>query len=139
MRHMHEFGTTTEQLAWIKVAASHHAQHNPHALLRDVVTVEEVVNSPMISDPLHRLDCCVITDGGGAIVVVAPEIAAKLKRPKVKLLGAGEVVKTQMGGKVDLTYSGARWSRRGGLRRGRRDARRHQVRRRSTTASPSPC
>ena len=55
-----------------------------------MVTVEEVVNSPMISDPLHRLDCCVITDGGGAIVVVAPEIAAKLKRPKVKLIGAGE-------------------------------------------------
>ncbi len=110
MRHMYEYGTTSEQLAWIKVAASHHAQYNPHALLKDVVTVEEVVNSPMISDPLHRLDCCVITDGGGAIVVVAPEIAAKLKRPKVKLLGAGEFVKTQMGGKVDLTYSGARFS-----------------------------
>jgi acetyl-CoA C-acetyltransferase len=110
MRHMHEFGTTAEQLAWIKVAASHHAQYNEHALLRDVVTVEQVVNSPMISDPLHRLDCCVITDGGGAIVVVAPEIAAKLKRPKVKLIGAGEFVKTQMGGKVDLTYSGARFS-----------------------------
>ncbi|MCA1748904.1 MAG: thiolase domain-containing protein, partial [Sphingomonadales bacterium] len=49
MRHMHEFGTTAEQLAWIKVAASTHAQHNEHAMLRDVVTVEEVVNSPMIS------------------------------------------------------------------------------------------
>src|SRR5215217_2523900 len=110
MRHMYEFGTTSEQLAWIKVAASHHAQYNPHALLKDVVTVEEVVNSPMISDPLHRLDCCVITDGGGAIVVVAPEIAAKLKRPKVKLLGSSEFIKTQMGGKVDLTYSGARFS-----------------------------
>src|SRR5918996_2743929 len=110
MRHMHEFGTTAEQLAWIKVAASHHAQYNEHALLRDVVTVEEVVNSPMISDPLHRLDCCVITDGGGAIVGAAPEIMAKLQRPKVKLIGAGEFVKTQMGGKVDLTYSGARSS-----------------------------
>ncbi len=66
MRHMYEFGTTSEQLAWIKVAASHHAQYNEHALLKDVVTVEQVVNSPMISDPLHRLDCCVITDGGGA-------------------------------------------------------------------------
>jgi len=110
MRHMYEFGTTSEQLAWIKVAASHHAQYNPHALLKDVVTVEEVVNSPIISDPLHRLDCCVITDGGGAIVVVAPEIAAKLKRPKVKLLGASEFIKTQMGGKVDLTYSGARFT-----------------------------
>ncbi|MGE5148598.1 MAG: thiolase domain-containing protein [Rhodospirillaceae bacterium] len=110
MRHMYEFGTTSEQLAWIKVAASHHAQYNPHALLKDVVTVEEVVNSPIIADPLHRLDCCVITDGGGAIVVVAPEIAAKLKRPKVKLIGASEFVKTQMGGKVDLTYSGARFT-----------------------------
>jgi acetyl-CoA C-acetyltransferase len=110
MRHMHEFGTTSQQLAWIKVAASQHAQHNPHALLREVVTVDDVVNSPMISDPLHRLDCCVITDGGGAIVVVKPEIARSLKRPKVKLLGAGEASKTQMGGKVDLTYTGGRWS-----------------------------
>ena len=59
-------------------------------MLREVVTVEEVVNSPMISDPLHRLDCCVITDGGGAIVVVTPEIAKRLKRPRVKVLGAGE-------------------------------------------------
>src|SRR5439155_155133 len=77
MRHMHEFGTTSAQLAWIKVAASQHAQHNPHALLREVVTVEEVVNSPIIADPLHRLDCCVITDGGGAIVVVRPDVAKR--------------------------------------------------------------
>jgi acetyl-CoA C-acetyltransferase len=106
-RHMHEFGTTSEQLAWIKVAASHHAQHNPHALLREVVTVQDVVGSPMIADPLHRLDCCVITDGGGALVVVAPEVAKSLKRPRVRLLGAGESPKHQMGGKVDLTYTGA--------------------------------
>jgi len=110
MRHMHEFGTTSEQLAWIKVAASHHAQWNEHAMLRDVVTVEEVVNSPMIADPLHRLDCCVISDGGGAIVVVAPEVAKSLKRPKVKVIGAGEAPKGQFGGKIDLTYSGAVWS-----------------------------
>jgi acetyl-CoA C-acetyltransferase len=110
MRHMHEFGTTGAQLAWIKVAASHHAQHNPHAMLREVVTVDEVVNSPMISDPLHRLDCCVISDGGGAILVVKPEIARSLKRPLVSVLGAGEAAKHQMGGKVDLTYSGAVWS-----------------------------
>jgi acetyl-CoA C-acetyltransferase len=69
-----------------------------------------VVNSPVISDPLHRLDCCVITDGGGAIVVVKPEIARSLKRPRVKVLGAGEAVKHQMGGQVDLTYTGAVWS-----------------------------
>jgi acetyl-CoA C-acetyltransferase len=106
MRHMHQFGTTSEQLAWIKVAASHHAQHNPHALLRDVVTVEEVVGSPIIADPLHRLDCCVITDGGGALVVVHPDVAKRLKRPRVKLLGAGEATKLQMGGRIDLTYTG---------------------------------
>jgi acetyl-CoA C-acetyltransferase len=106
-RHMHQFGTTSEQLAWVKVAASHHAQHNPHAMLRDVVTVEEVVKSPVIATPLHRLDCCVVSDGGGALVVVAPEIAKSLKRPKVKVIGAGESMKGQMGGEVDLTYSAA--------------------------------
>jgi len=110
MRHMHEFGTTSEQLAWIKVAASHHAQHNPHALLREVVTVEAVVNSPLIADPLHRLDCCVISDGGGALIVVAPEVAKSLKRPKVKIIGAGEAPKHQRGGEIDLTYTGAVWS-----------------------------
>ena len=110
MRHMHQYGTTSEQLAWVKVAASHHAQYNEHAMLRDVVTVEEVVNSPMIADPLHRLDCCVISDGGGAIIVARPEIARSLKRPKVKVIGCGEAPKHQMGGKVDLTYSGAVWS-----------------------------
>jgi acetyl-CoA C-acetyltransferase len=110
MRHMHEFGTTSAQLAWIKVAASRHAQHNPHAMLREVVTVDDVVNSPMIADPLHRLDCCVISDGGGAIVVVKPEIARSFARPRVRVLGAGEASKHQMGGKVDLTFTGAVWS-----------------------------
>lgn len=110
MRHMHEFGTTSEQLAWIKVAASTHAQYNENALLRDVVTVEDVVNSPMISEPLHRLDCCVITDGGGAIVVTTPEIAKSLGRPIVKYLGGGETVKHLDAGNVDLTYTGARHS-----------------------------
>jgi acetyl-CoA C-acetyltransferase len=106
-RHMHEYGTTSEQLAWIKVAASHHAQHNPHAMLREVVTVEDVINSPVISDPLHRLDCCVVSDGGGALVITRPEIARRLKRPVVRIIGAGESIKGQDGGKVDLTYSGA--------------------------------
>ncbi|MFZ5914322.1 MAG: thiolase domain-containing protein [Pseudomonadota bacterium] len=109
-RHMYEYGTTSEQMAWIKVAASHHAQHNPHALRREVVTVEDVVNSPIIASPLHRYDCCVITDGGGAVIVVAPEIMKSLKRPAVKILGAGEAPKHLMNGRVDLTYSGARWS-----------------------------
>lgn len=110
MRHMHQFGTTSEQLAWIKVAASHHAQHNPHAMLRNVVTVEEVVASPLVATPLHRLDCCVISDGGGALVVTRPEIARGLNRPRVRVIGAGEAVKGQLAGDVDITYSGARFS-----------------------------
>jgi acetyl-CoA C-acetyltransferase len=111
MRHMHDFGTTSEQLAWIKVAASHHAQHNPHALLREVVTVEDVLDSPMIADPLHRLDCCVITDGGGALIVTSPEVAKRLNRPRVKIIGAGEAPKGTYGGRdLDLTFSGAVWS-----------------------------
>ena len=110
MRHMHEFGTTSEQLAWIKVAASQHAQWNPHAMLPDPVTVEDVLNSPLIADPLHRLDCCVISDGGGALVVVSPEVANALHRPRVKVIGAGEAPKHQMGGRIDLTYSAAAWS-----------------------------
>jgi acetyl-CoA C-acetyltransferase len=107
-RHMHEYGTTSEQLAWIKVAASHHAQHNEHAMLRDVVSVEDVLASPMISDPLHRLDCCVVSDGGGALVVVAPEIARSLRRPLVAVRGASEAVKGPRGGVgLDLTTSAA--------------------------------
>ena len=109
-RHMFEFGTTSEQLAWIKVAASHHAQHNPRAMLREVVTVEDVVNSPMVSDPLHRLDCCVMSDGGGAIIVARPEIARQLKRPVIMVRGTGEAPKHGMGGKIDLTWSAAAWT-----------------------------
>src|SRR4030088_1794730 len=109
-RHMYEYGTTSEQLAWIKVAASHHAQHNPHAMLREVVTVADVVSSPMVSTPLHRLDCCVISDGGGALILTKPEIAKTLKRPLVKVIGVGESPKHQMGGEIDLTYTAARWS-----------------------------
>ena len=109
-RHMHDWGTTAEQLAWIKVAASHHAQHNPNAMLRDVVTVADVLASPMISDPLHRLDCCVVSDGGGALIITRPEIAKSLKRPIVSVRGAGEALKGPRGGRVDLSYSAAAWS-----------------------------
>jgi acetyl-CoA C-acetyltransferase len=129
MRHMHEYGTTSEQLAWIKVAASHHAQHNPHAMLRDVVTVQDVVGSPMIADPLHRLDCCVISDGGGALVVVRPEIARQLKRPLVKVHRRRRVqarADRRQGRPADLPRRGL--DRTGSLRRSRREACRHPVR-----------
>ena len=109
-RHMHDFGTTPEQLAWVRVAASHHAQHNPHAVHRDVVSVDDVLRSPMVANPLHRLDCCVMTDGGGAVVVVHPDIARQLRRPRVKLIGAGEAVKHPGAGRIDLSYSAGRSS-----------------------------
>ena len=109
-RHMHEYGTTSAQLAEIKVAAAHHAQFNPGAFLRDPVTVEQVLDSPMVSDPLHRLDCCVITDGGGALVLVHPDVARDLPRRSVTVLGCGEAVKHVDNGRIDLTHTGAVWS-----------------------------
>jgi len=109
-RHMYEFGTTSEQLAWVKVAASQHAQYNEHALLRKVVTVEDVVNSRMLADPLHLLDTCVVTDSGGAVVVTSPEVARDLKRTSVKILGHGEAPKHTNNGHIDVTFTGARWS-----------------------------
>jgi acetyl-CoA C-acetyltransferase len=107
-RHMYEFGTTSEQLAWIKVASSVHASHNPDAVLREPVTVEEIVESPLIADPLHRLDCCIISDGGGALVVVHPDVARELDRAAVAVRGHGEAHKDPRQGQVDLTYTAAR-------------------------------
>ncbi|MGB3503383.1 MAG: thiolase domain-containing protein [Mesorhizobium sp.] len=109
-RHMYEYGTTSEQLAWIKVAASHHAQYNPNAMLKKVVTVDDVLASPVVASPLHRLDCCVITDGGGALILTRKEIARDLKRPGIRILGTGEAIKHQNGGDIDLTYSAGRAS-----------------------------
>jgi acetyl-CoA C-acetyltransferase len=106
-RHMYEYGTTSEQLAEIKVAASLHAQHNENALLRKVVSVADVVNSPMVSTPLHRLDCCVVTDGGGALVLVNAEIARSLDRTCVRVLGHGEAIAHTRGGTQDVTVTGA--------------------------------
>lgn len=109
-RHMYEFGTTSAQLAEVRVAASIHAQYNPDAMLREPVTVEQVLDSPLVADPLHRLDCCVVSDGGGALVVVSPEVARTLPRSGVTLLGHGEAPKHADNGRIDLTYSGAVWS-----------------------------
>src|SRR5881409_324387 len=91
-RHMHVFGTTSAQLAEIAVACRRHAGLNPVALYREPITVDDVVKSPMISSPLHLLDCCVITDGGGAVVVVHPDVAPDLRKPPVRILGSAEAV-----------------------------------------------
>ncbi len=109
-RHMHQYGTTGAQLAEIKVAASTHAQHNPNAFLKDVVTVDDVLQSRLIADPLHLLDACVVTDGGGALVVVSEAVAKTLDRHTIPVLGTGFGAKGTNAGRVDLTYTGAVYS-----------------------------
>jgi acetyl-CoA acetyltransferase len=89
-RHMHEFGTTREQLAQVAVAASRWAHLNPEALKREVLTCEHVMSSPLVSDPLRKLDSCLVTDGAGAIVVCDRERAARRREPPVYVLGTGE-------------------------------------------------
>ncbi len=70
----------------------------------------DATNPSVPIDPLHLLDCCIISDGGGAVIVTRPEIARSLKQPLVKLRGAGEAVKGTAGGDIDLTFSAGRYS-----------------------------
>ena len=101
-RHMHLYGTTSEQLAEVAVAIRKHASMNPEALFRTPITVDDVVNARVISSPLHLLDCCVITDGGGAVVVASPELARNCKQSPVWVLGVGEALAHQGAGKRNL-------------------------------------
>ncbi|MGZ4270065.1 MAG: acetyl-CoA acetyltransferase [Solirubrobacteraceae bacterium] len=89
-RHMHQFGTTREQLAAVAVSARQWARDNPRAWSRDELSIQDVLDSPMICDPLSLRDCCLVTDGGGALVVVSAERAKDLRRPPVHVLGVGE-------------------------------------------------
>ena len=89
-RYMHDYGLTSEQLARVAVTMRKHASLNPVAMFRDPITVDDVLNSPVIASPLHRLDCCVITDGGAAVIVASPEFARNCKKPPVWVLGFGE-------------------------------------------------
>jgi acetyl-CoA C-acetyltransferase len=87
-RHMHDYGTTSEQLAEIAVTMRLHASMNPAAKYRDPITVEDVLASRVISSPLHLLDCCIISDGGGALVITSAERARDLKKKPAYILGA---------------------------------------------------
>jgi acetyl-CoA acetyltransferase len=87
-RHMAEYGTTSEQLARIAVETRRWASLNPRARYRDLITVEDVLASPMQATPLHLLDCCLVTDGAGAFVLVSEERARDLAKPPVWILGA---------------------------------------------------
>jgi acetyl-CoA acetyltransferase len=90
LRHMHEYGTTHEQIASVAVATRRWAERNPRALMRDPITVQDVLDSRLIAYPIHLLECCLVTDGGGALVVVAAERAHDFPKRPVYLLGSGE-------------------------------------------------
>ncbi|MAT83271.1 MAG: hypothetical protein CMD39_03180 [Gammaproteobacteria bacterium] len=114
-RHMYEYGTTSEQLAEISVATRAHAMRNPEAVqaMKDLefldireTTVDDVVKSRMIADPLHLLECCMISDGGGAVVIAAPEVARNCAKRPVWILGTGEATKYPENG-GDITTSAA--------------------------------
>src|SRR3954466_2150013 len=87
-RHMHEYGTTPEQLASISVQTREHAARNPNAMYRDPLTVDDVVGSRLVADPLHKLDCCVISDGGCCIILTTEERARDMARKPVYVRGA---------------------------------------------------
>ncbi len=101
-RHMYQYGTTSEQLAEIAVTMRGHASLNPNAKMRKPITVADVLESRVISDPLHLLDCCIISDGGGALVVTSAERARDLAKLPVLLRGCGEAVWHQQTGSPDL-------------------------------------
>jgi len=109
-RHMHEYGTTSEQLAEIAVTMRRHASLNPHAKMRKPITIDDVLESRVISDPLHLLDCCIISDGGGALVVTSAERARDLAKPAVLIQGCGEAVCHREIGSPDLLTIAARQS-----------------------------
>jgi acetyl-CoA acetyltransferase len=108
-RHMHEYGTTKEQLAEIAVATRKWAQLNPKAMMQDPITIDDVLNSRLIAWPFNLLDCCLVTDAGGAIVMTSLERARGLRQRPVSVLGFGEAhrhaIVSQM---TDLTSFAAR-------------------------------
>lgn len=105
-RHMHEYGTTEEHLAQVAVVERDHARLNPDARFQEPITVEDVLESRMIARPLRLLTCCMISDGGGALVLASPEVARNCRKPPVWMLGAGEALVQGDGGYANWLYSG---------------------------------
>lgn len=107
-RHMHQYGTTREQLAQVAVAARQWALLNPAAWEKEPLSVEQVLNARMVSHPLTVRDCCLVTDGGGALVMTSAARAATLRKPPAYVLGVGETISHQhISGMPDLTVTGA--------------------------------
>lgn len=111
LRHMHQFGTTREQLAAVAVAAREWAQRNPVAWDRRPLSIEDVLTARPISSPFTVRDCCLSTDGGGAIVVTSAERARSLKKAPAYVLGCGQsITHASISSMPDLTHTGARRS-----------------------------
>ncbi|MEU4210134.1 acetyl-CoA acetyltransferase [Streptomyces sp. NPDC026206] len=107
-RHMHQYGTTLEQLADIAVQTRANAARNPHAMYRTPITVDDVLGGPVIADPFTRLHCCIRSDGGCAVVLAAEEYAADAAKPPVWVLGTGTAVShTTMSEWEDFTTTAA--------------------------------
>ncbi len=106
--HMDTYGTSSEQLAEMAVTMRKHASLNPHAKMRSPISTEDVLGSRMISRPLHLLDCCLVTDAGGAVVLTSLERARNLKSKPVRVLGSGEAHTHRMISQMpDLTQTAA--------------------------------
>jgi acetyl-CoA C-acetyltransferase len=115
-RHMHEYGTTSEQLAQISVATRHHAMRNPQAVeaMNDLqfvgvneITVQDVLDSRVVADPLHLLECCMVSDGGGAVIIASKDVARNTAKKPVWLIGSGEATKYRENGGDITTSAGA--------------------------------
>ncbi len=105
-RHMHQYGTTAEQLASIAVQVREHAGRNPDAMYRDPITVDDVMSSRLVADPLHKLDCCVISDGGCAVILTTEDRARDLPHRPVYVRGAaGGTTHHSIQGMADLTVT----------------------------------
>lgn len=110
-RHMHQYGTTREQLAEVAVAARKWAQLNPEALMRDPLSIDDVLSARMVSDPLTTRDCCLVNDGAGAFVLVRADRAKSLKHKPVYVLGNSTAVwNRQVSSMEDLTVTAAQQS-----------------------------
>lgn len=119
MRHMHDYGTPDEAFAELSVVTRAHAMRNPDAVraMNDLefgavhpvaaITIDEVLDSRVIADPLHLLECCMVSDGGGAVVIVSPEVARDIATDPVWIIGAGEAIKYRENGGDITTSAGA--------------------------------
>jgi acetyl-CoA acetyltransferase len=96
LRYMKEYGLTHEQLAYVAVAQRRWAARNPRAMFRDLITVDDVLASRVVAWPFHLLECCLVTDGGGALVVTSADRAGEFSKPAVHVLGTGEASESPM-------------------------------------------